>query len=113
MDVIESFKALSDPTRLRILNLLNQGELCVCDIISALDMPQSTISRHLSVLKTSRFISSRKDGLWHYYKINRQSEVEKGLFAVLEKVWEKDSLFSKDLNKLKTQCACTPQASCK
>ncbi|MDH5655643.1 MAG: metalloregulator ArsR/SmtB family transcription factor [Spirochaetia bacterium] len=111
--LIESFKALSDPTRIRILNLLSQGELCVCDIMNVLDIPQSTVSRHLSVLKSSRFISSRKQGLWHYYKINRMSELEKDLFAILEKYREKDSYFSKDIKTLKLKCSCDDKSGCK
>lgn len=72
--MIEIFKALSDPIRLRILHLLTKGELCVCDLIEILELPQSTISRHLAILKNTKIVSSRKEGLWHHYKINRQAE---------------------------------------
>lgn len=103
---IESFKALSDATRLRILNLLSHGELCVCDIISILELPQSTISRHLSTLKVSRFILAHKQGLWHYYKINKRSEVAENFLAILEKLWNHDSIFSEDIDKLNSKCVC-------
>ncbi|MEW6010138.1 MAG: metalloregulator ArsR/SmtB family transcription factor [Euryarchaeota archaeon] len=63
------FKALSDPTRLKILYLLEEGELCVCELILALDKPQSTISHHLNVLKNAGFIVGRKEGLWIHYKL--------------------------------------------
>lgn len=63
------FKAISDPTRLKILYLLQDGELCVCEIIMALEKPQSTISHHLNVLKNAEFIKGRKEGVWIHYKL--------------------------------------------
>lgn len=62
-------KALTDETRLRILALLGQGELCVCDLIAVLQLPQSTISRHLALLKNSGWVSDRRQGLWMYYHL--------------------------------------------
>src|SRR5258708_6249834 len=64
------FRALSDRTRLRILNLLRAGELCVCDIVSVLDVPQPTASRHLAYLRRSGLVLARHDGLWHYYRLS-------------------------------------------
>ena len=65
----EQFKAISDPTRLKMLYLLQEGELCVCEIIMALEKPQSTISHHLNVLKSAGFIKGRKEGVWIHYKL--------------------------------------------
>jgi len=62
-------KALSDSTRLKILYLLSNDELCVCEIISALDKPQSSISHHLNILKNLGFIKGRKDGIWIHYSL--------------------------------------------
>lgn len=64
------FKALSDETRLRIIKLLEQGELCVCDITAALDMVQPKVSFHLSTLKEAGLIKDRKQGKWIHYSIN-------------------------------------------
>ena len=64
------FKALSDETRLRILKLLEHGELCVCDIVAALDMIQPNVSFHLGVLKEAGLIKDRKQGKWTHYRIN-------------------------------------------
>lgn len=61
-------KGVSNPTRLRILNLLKDGELCVCDLISILDIPQSTISRHLSYLRKTGWIEMRREGKWAMYR---------------------------------------------
>jgi ArsR family transcriptional regulator len=66
----ERFKSLSDSTRLKILYLLRDGELCVCEIIYALKKPQSTISHHLNVLRKARFIKWRKEGIWIHYRLS-------------------------------------------
>jgi ArsR family transcriptional regulator len=63
------FKALSDETRLRILCLLLEGELCVCDIMAVLQLPQSTVSRHLAYLKNAGWVDDRRCGVWMYYSI--------------------------------------------
>ncbi len=64
------FKALSDGTRIRIIKLLEQGELCVCDITTALDMVQPKVSFHLGVLWEAGFIKDRKQGKWMHYRLN-------------------------------------------
>ena len=74
-DLLMIFKALSDETRLRIIKLLEQGELCVCDITAALDMVQPKVSFHLSTLKEAGLIKDRKQGKWIHYSLN-----EKDLF---------------------------------
>ncbi len=63
------FKALSDETRLRILSLLLYEELCVCDIMAVLQLPQSTVSRHLAYLKNAGWLDDRRCGVWMYYSI--------------------------------------------
>lgn len=65
------FKALADKTRLRILSLLiSEGELCVCDIIAAVKLPQSTVSRHLAYLRKTGWVSDRRCGVWMYYSLD-------------------------------------------
>ena len=71
----EFFKSLADETRLRLLLLLHNGrELCVCDLMHALDMPQSTVSRHLAYLKRSGWLQDRRGGVWMYYSLNRERD---------------------------------------
>jgi len=65
-------KALSDETRLRILMYLTTGELCVCELLGALEMPQSTVSHHLMLLQNADLITSRKQGRWVLYSINHE-----------------------------------------
>jgi len=68
------FKALGDETRLRIMALLLGGqELCVCDLMAALDLPQSSVSRHLSYLRNAGLVDDRRQGIWMYYTINKES----------------------------------------
>src|SRR5512140_1350370 len=72
--LVSTFKALSDPIRLRIILLLqNEGELCVCDLMSVLGLPQSTVSRHLAYLKRSCWVDTRRRGVWMYYQLSRES----------------------------------------
>jgi ArsR family transcriptional regulator len=70
IDAARIFKALSDETRLRILILLLSGELCVCEIMTVLDLPQSTASRHLAYLRNAGWVLDRRQGIWMYYRIN-------------------------------------------
>jgi ArsR family transcriptional regulator len=86
-DVAKIFKALSDETRLRIIKLLEGGELCVCDIVGALGMIQPKVSFHLGVLKNAGLLKDRKQGKWVHYSLN-ESEMFKRflLLSVTEKV---------------------------
>jgi ArsR family transcriptional regulator len=68
-DATYLFRAMADPTRLRILHLLRDGELCVGDLVTVLAVPQPTASRHLASLKTAGLISARKNSYWTYYSL--------------------------------------------
>ena len=63
------FKAFADPTRLRILNLLSERELCVCHLVDILDEPQPKISRHLAMLRRAGLVSARVEGPWRHYAL--------------------------------------------
>ena len=63
------YAALADPTRLRILALLRDGEVCVCDIHASLDVPQPTASRHLAYLRKAGLVGARRDGTWMHYRL--------------------------------------------
>jgi ArsR family transcriptional regulator len=91
MNLIPIMKALGDETRLRILNLLNTGELCVCEIEYLLDINQSNASRHLNKLAVINLIKYEKRALYVYYSINKK---------VLEEYPFLSIFFSKEINKL-------------
>lgn len=65
------YAALADPTRLRILALLGDEEICVCHIHASLDVPQPTASRHLAYLRKSGLVEARRDGIWMHYRLSR------------------------------------------
>ena len=66
------YAALADPTRLRILSLLGDGEICVCHIHASLDVPQPTASRHLAYLRKSGLVEARREGIWMHYRLAPQ-----------------------------------------
>lgn len=68
------FKALADTTRLRILGLLLDGEICVCHIHQSLGLPQPKVSRHLAYLRRAGLVDARKDGLWVHYCLARMAD---------------------------------------
>ena len=70
MEIVRLLKALADETRIRMLNLLKTGELCVCDIEEVLGIQQSNASRHLNKLKSVGLILSDKKSQWVYYRMN-------------------------------------------
>jgi ArsR family transcriptional regulator, arsenate/arsenite/antimonite-responsive transcriptional repressor len=71
IDELENlFKALADKTRLRILALLGNNEVCVCHIHDSLGLPQPTVSRHLAYLRRSGLVVARRDGVWMHYQVS-------------------------------------------
>ena len=101
-DLEQIFKGLSDQTRLRILNLLIHGELCVCDIQFVLDSSQANVSRHLSYLKNCGLVLDRRDGARIYYRLAQPAEgVHKPLFAFLRDVFRTPDVLVEDSRKLK------------
>ena len=66
----DAFKALADRTRLRILALLGNNEVCVCHIHDSLGLPQPTVSRHLAYLRRTGLVSARRDGVWMHYRVS-------------------------------------------
>jgi ArsR family transcriptional regulator len=86
-DLLTILKALSDETRLRILKLLEHGELCVCDIVAAFEVSQPKISFHLAVLKAVGLVKDRKEGKWMHYRIDDSDLFKRFLvLSLLERV---------------------------
>ena len=73
-DLEKFFVALSDRTRLRLLNLMGEDEVCVCFFVEILQENQSKISRHLAYLRKAGLVSSRKDGKWTHYRITTPAD---------------------------------------
>ena len=68
------FKALSDDTRLRVIKLLQERELCVCELMQVLDMSQPRISRHMGVLKNVGLVEDRREGKWVHYSLREETQ---------------------------------------
>ncbi|HVA66352.1 MAG TPA: metalloregulator ArsR/SmtB family transcription factor [Elusimicrobiota bacterium] len=71
MNADRTFRALADETRLRIVHLLAKGELCVCDLMAVLRVPQSKVSRHLGYLKRAGLVADRREGFWRHYSLGK------------------------------------------
>jgi len=83
--MIKAFKALSDETRLRILNILLERECCVCEVMQALDISQTRASRNLGILENAGFLKSRRNGAWMYYSLveEKSNEYIRSLIAMI------------------------------
>lgn len=96
------FKALGDNTRLRILNLLLHGELCVCDIQYVLSSSQPLVSRHLAYLKNSGMVTDRREGYRIYYRLSEERQLaSKFLFEFLRQAFKAEEQFDQDTKRLK------------
>ncbi len=101
-DLENYFKALADINRLRIMNLLLHGELCVCDIQRVLDSPQPNVSRHLAYLRNSGLALDRRDGLRMFYRINEEAgPVLVKLCEFLRLAFQREKALQEDVRGLK------------
>ncbi len=101
-DLEQLFKGLADQTRLRILNLLIHGELCVCDIQYVLESSQPNVSRHLTYLKNSGLVLDRREGARMYYQLAQPyGGVNKTLYGFLRDVFKSSAVLVEDSQKLK------------
>lgn len=108
-DLALLFAALADRTRLRLLNLMNGKEVCVCYFVEILGQSQPKISRHLAYLRRARIVAARRDGKWMHYKIvaPRSAGAARILSETLSVLGE-DKAMQADLSRLAKAC-CAPQ----
>lgn len=103
------FQALGDTTRLRLLNLMGDQEICVCYFVEILGSPQPKISRHLAYLRRAEIVSARREGKWMHYRIVMPPNI--GATQVLQQTlgWlSEDKSMQADKARLKKAC-CTPK----
>jgi ArsR family transcriptional regulator len=102
-ELIKATKALSDETRLRILNILLERECCVCEVIQALDISQSRASRNLGILEDAGFLTAKRDGVWIVYSIDWQTANSHAasLAKLLRDFPIADELMARDKKRLK------------
>jgi ArsR family transcriptional regulator, arsenate/arsenite/antimonite-responsive transcriptional repressor len=111
MNLCEAFKALGDDTRLRILSLLSQQELCVCQLCETLRISQPNASKHLNRLRYSGLIRCRKRSQWCFYRISEDfAQQFAGLYAFLTVQWQIEKPYAEDRTRLnyvlRTQHCC-------
>lgn len=100
--MVEIFKALSEESRLRILSLLLEDDMCVCELENCLSLKQSNISRHLSALRKSGLVESYKKAQWVFYKINEEFIQEnRYLWMYLEDKLKTLQSYQEDYRKIK------------
>jgi len=108
------FKALSDETRLRIMKLLLKKELCVCEIEAALNLPQSKVSRHLTVLRSVGLVEDRRDGTWIFYSFFKpQNDFEKSIVQIIRNALADSELVKDDEKRLKKKLSQAYAYKCK
>ena len=108
-DLVQLFAALADPTRLRLLNLMNGHEVCVCYFVEVLNQGQPKISRHLAYLRRAGVVEARREGKWMHYRIERPDDARAGaILDVTLKSLETDRNMQADLARLGKAC-CEPQ----
>ncbi|GMT46887.1 MAG: hypothetical protein IEMM0007_0453 [bacterium] len=102
-DFILQAKAVSDETRVRILKLLEGRELCVCQLMDILGMGQSTVSKHLGILKTAGLVECKRDGTWTFYRLpdNLINTYNPDFLKLLSSCLAGDTLILEDKKRLK------------
>ncbi|HOH89422.1 MAG: winged helix-turn-helix transcriptional regulator [Clostridia bacterium] len=94
-------KALSDPSRLKIVDILSCGEMCACDILEHFDFTQPTLSHHMKVLMECGIVECRKEGLWNYYSLN-STNCNKLILFLMSLITNTDDCICKE--KAKYEC---------
>ncbi len=99
-NLIKIFHALSDETRVKIIKLLSEGELCVCEMVAALNMVQPKVSFHLGILKDAKLLTSEKKGKWIMYRLKDDDLFIRFLIlSVSEKI--PDQAIAEEMERLK------------
>jgi ArsR family transcriptional regulator, arsenate/arsenite/antimonite-responsive transcriptional repressor len=108
-DLVRLFAALADPTRLRLLNLMDGREVCVCYFVEILKQGQPKISRHLAYLRRAGIVEARREGKWMHYRIERPDDA--GAASILDRTLaslKQSKEMQSDLERLGKAC-CEPQ----
>jgi len=107
LDLATFFSALADPTRLRLLHLMRDGEICVCFLQGVLRTNQPKVSRHLAYLRNAGLVEPKQDGKWMHYSLKKQdNDLQKILLETLKRV-EQEPQVKKDMKRLK-EIQCCP-----
>jgi len=104
-NLVTLFQALADPTRLRLLNLMAAGEVCVCYLVEIFEETQPKISRHLAYLRRAGLVEARRDGKWMHYRLVRPSDpAQAEVFKTVLDVASRDRRMQRDRMTLERVC---------
>ena len=111
-------KAAADPNRARILKMLERGEMCVCQIVATLELSQSTVSKHLSLLRAAGLVEERKEGRWVHFRLadDRMNDYALPLLSLLRRWLAKDITIREDgkragrIRRIPVEQLCAPAA---
>lgn len=111
---IKIIKALGDETRLRILKLILKRELCVCELEAALNMSQSKVSRHLTVLRSLGLVEDRREGVWIFYSLFKpRNDFERSAVQIIKNSLSESELVKQDEKRLKKKLSQVYAYKCK
>ena len=106
-------QAIADPTRVRILAALLHSELCVCELVDALEVSQSTLSSHLQVLRQTGMVSTRKEGRWIYYSLDkRKGTLIDAIFSLIQMDIAEDRRLVRDAQRIERRLAIRENGRC-
>jgi ArsR family transcriptional regulator, arsenate/arsenite/antimonite-responsive transcriptional repressor len=106
-------QAIVDPTRVRVIAALRRGELCVCELVDALEISQSTLSGHLQVLRQTGLVITRKDGRWIYYSLtDRKTALIEALFSHIRPDGGADPRLRRDSRRIERRLAIRENGRC-
>ena len=108
MTLEQLFAALADRTRLRILSLIEDKEICVCYFVEALEAPQPTVSRHLAYLREAGLVEARREGKWMHYRIARLPKSQARIMEETLAAMRNDEDVKRDRARMKKAC-CSPE----
>jgi ArsR family transcriptional regulator len=112
-ELIALGQAMVDPTRVRIIAALRRGELCVCELVDALEISQSTLSGHLQVLRRTRMVTIKKEGRWIYYSLaDRKTALIEGIFSQIPPDGEDDLRLRRDSERIARRLAIRENGRC-
>jgi ArsR family transcriptional regulator, arsenate/arsenite/antimonite-responsive transcriptional repressor len=103
-DYVNIFKALGDPNRLRIMKMIAEKELCLCEIREILDLSSSTVSQHLTILRDAGLLLDAKDGKWVNFRVNDKSNLKhiRAILALIRESFDDDDMVRDDRKKVRT-----------
>jgi ArsR family transcriptional regulator len=102
-EYVNVFKALSDPNRIRILKMVTERELCLCEVRELLGLSNSTVSRHLTILRDAGLLLDSKDGKWVNFRLNDKSEHRfiRSVISLIQNSFDDDEAVQEDLTKVR------------